>query len=69
MAAKTDTQLVELYKEALEAVAVGQSYTIGGRVLTRASLSEIRKTIEWLERRIRRQTGSDIHLATFKDPV
>ncbi len=37
------------YVEAEIAVLSGQSYTIGGRTLTRANLSEIRKAIDDLE--------------------
>ena len=37
-----------LYLEAEEAVLAGQSYTLEGRSLTRANLSEIRAAIEGL---------------------
>ena len=37
-----------LYLEAEEAVLAGQSYTLEGRSLTRANLSEIREAIEGL---------------------
>ena len=37
-----------LYLEAEEAVLAGQSYTLEGRSLTRANLSEIRTAIEGL---------------------
>lgn len=33
-------------------LATGQSYQQDGRMLTRADLPEIQKTIDWLERRI-----------------
>ena len=36
------------YIDAEEAVLLGQAYTIGGRTLTRANLSTIRKAIEYL---------------------
>ena len=53
MATHTDEDLLALYKEAVAQLATAQSYTMpGGRSLTRASLPEIRKTIEWLEARI-----------------
>lgn len=44
-----DEQLAA-YKAALKAVAINQEYTIGGRRFARADLTEIRKTIEWLNR-------------------
>jgi hypothetical protein len=40
------------YYEAEMAVLTGQSYTIGTRSLTRANLSEIRKAILELEKRV-----------------
>lgn len=39
---------LEMYLEAERAVLSGQSYTIGNRTLTRASLAEIRKAIDAL---------------------
>lgn len=38
--------------EAEEAVAVNQSYTIGGKSFTRANLSEIRKEIEYWQGKV-----------------
>ena len=38
-------QRLNMYLDAERAVLLGQSYTIGNRSLTRASLSEIRKAI------------------------
>lgn len=40
---------LKIWYEARSAVATGQSYTIGRRTLTRASLSEINRTIADLE--------------------
>jgi len=55
----TYAQLLEVYKEALYAIAVsGQSYKIGPREFTRANLKEIRDTINWLEFEVDR--GSDV---------
>jgi len=69
MAAMTDAQLLTIYNEALQAVALGQSYEIAGRSLTRANLAQIRETIEWLEARIERASASPatagIGLASF----
>ena len=38
---------LDIWLEAEKAVALGQSYTIGSRSLTRANLSEIRKSIQY----------------------
>ena len=40
---------LELWNKALAKVSSGQEYTIGSRRLRRADLSEIRKTLEWLD--------------------
>jgi len=68
--ALSDSSLLDLYKEALEAIATGQSYQIRGRTMTRANLREVRETIDWLERRVSR--GSDatggVDLVTFRNP-
>lgn len=55
----TYTQLLEVYKEALYAIAVaGQSYQIGPRTFTRADLKDIRETIEWLEHQVARDSDA-----------
>lgn len=43
---------LEAWLEAEIAVTNGQSYTIGSRSLTRASLSEVRNTIKYWENRL-----------------
>lgn len=48
--AEVESQLTE-WKAALTAVSRNQSYSIEGRAMTRAQLPEIRKTIDWLERK------------------
>lgn len=55
----TDAQLLVLYRNALAAVTVGQSYSINGRSMTRADLPEIRETIDWLEARIQNAAATD----------
>ena len=44
--AEVEEQL-ELWKACLKAIAAGQSYTIGGRSLTRANLEQVKETIEY----------------------
>lgn len=44
---KTAKNHLDAWLEAELACATGQSYTIGSRTLTRANLSEIRKTIRY----------------------
>jgi hypothetical protein len=46
------TSLLAKYNTCLEAIALGQSYEINGRQLTRANLREVRETIDWLEKKI-----------------
>ncbi len=45
-----------LWMEADDAVAKGQSYTIGGRSLSRANAAEIRSNIDYWEAKIQRLT-------------
>ena len=52
--AQTDAVLLGLYQDAAAAIALGQSYEIAGRSLTRANLREVREMIDWLEIRIER---------------
>ena len=67
--ALTNSALLTLYLEALEAIATGQSYTIGGRSLSRANIREVRETIEWLEKRIRRSNpAADCDVVRFGNP-
>ena len=44
------TAQMTAWKAALLACAGGQSYNMGGRMLTRADLPEIRTTLEWLDK-------------------
>lgn len=44
------TAQMTAWKAALLACAQGQSYNMGGRMLTRADLPEIRSTLEWLDK-------------------
>lgn len=46
MASSVQNKRLAMYLEAEKAVLMGQSYTIGNRQLTRASLAEIRATID-----------------------
>lgn len=50
---------LKIWLDAEAAVATGQSYQIGSRSLTRANLAEIRKQIEFWEKRLVKasQTG------------
>lgn len=55
----TDADLLVLWRNALASVATGQSYSIGGRSLTRADVKECRDMIQWLESRIDAAANSD----------
>lgn len=43
---------LDIWLEAEKVVAMGQSYTIGSRSLTRANLSEIRSSIEYWNKKV-----------------
>jgi len=47
-------QQIAEWKKALTACSKGQSYSIEGRDLTRSDLSEIRKTLKFLEAELAR---------------
>ncbi|MGB0972256.1 MAG: hypothetical protein ACPGVG_15045 [Mycobacterium sp.] len=55
----TDAELLKLCRAAVAAITLGQSYSIGGRSLTRADLDSLWETIERLEGRI--EAASDTH--------
>jgi hypothetical protein len=40
---------ITAYKDALLAISTGKEYAIGGKSMKREDLSEIRKTLEWLD--------------------
>ena len=42
--------------EAMDKIAVGQSYSIGGRSLTRANLDEVQRQIEFWDGQVKRLT-------------
>lgn len=71
MAAITDAAMLVLYNEALQSIALGQSYEINGRRMTRADLSAVQKMVEWLEARIEKasRTQPGLGLASLHDPV
>ncbi len=53
---------LDLWMEAEEAVASGQSYSIGNHSLTRASLSEIRESISYWDHQVKRLTSGGIKI-------
>jgi len=58
---QAETQLTA-WLSADTAVATGQSYTIGGRSLTRANAKEIRDNIVFWDRQIKRLTRGGIRI-------
>ena len=66
----TDPELLELYRQAMAKISIGEEYTIGGRTLKSADLQAVRETIDWLEQRIQASstTGSNTALARFGRP-
>lgn len=53
---------VTLWMAAEDAVATGQSYSIGTRSLVRADLKEIRETIDYWEGKVQRLTRGGIRV-------
>ena len=53
---------VTLWMAAEDAVATGQSYSIGTRSLTRADLKDIRETIDYWEGKVQRLTRGGIRV-------
>lgn len=45
---------LKIWMDALDALANVQSYSIGGRSFTRASLPDVREQIEWWDRKVKR---------------
>jgi hypothetical protein len=72
MTVPSDQELLEMYLQAIAAVATGQSYNMNGRSLTRADLAELRTTVEWLESRITAANGDGTGgtaLVRFNNPI
>jgi len=55
----TDAELLVLFRACLARISVaGQSYQMrGGRMYTSANITEVRKTIEWLEAKTQVASG------------
>lgn len=58
MAIKTTLEQIEEVQAAITAVMSGQSYTIGGRSMTRANLDALCKREEMLLARYKREQGA-----------
>lgn len=56
----TDAELLVLFRACLARISVaGQSYQMkGGRMYTAANITEVRKTIEWLEAKVNTAAGT-----------
>lgn len=54
------TTLLSDYQDALQAIATGQSYELGGRKLTRANLKEVMAVIDWLEEKVQTQSQTQM---------
>ena len=71
MAAATAAEMVTKYNEAIQAVLLGQSYTINGRVMVRANLQTLEDGLRYWENRVAiasDQTGG-IAVAGFQGPT
>jgi len=69
MALKTTLEQIEEVQAAITAVMSGQSYTVGGRSVTKANLDALAKREETLLARYYRETGtpgSAINIGTLR---
>lgn len=60
---------VALWLEAEEAIATGQSYQIGTRMLTRANLNAVREELEWWSDRLAEAEAEEEGLARGRNRV
>lgn len=60
MAVQSYTEQLEAVQTAIEKVLQGQSYSIGGRTLTRANLADLQKREQWLRTMVAREAGGGI---------
>lgn len=69
----TDAQLLALYRDCMAKIALGQSYSMNGRTMSRADLKEVREMIEWLEERVETdaagEEGGGSVLVQFSEPA
>ena len=49
-----------LWMAAMDKIAVGQSYNIAGRALTRANLDEVQRQVEYWDSQVKRLTRGGI---------
>lgn len=56
-------QKLAMWLDALDKIAMGQSYTINGRSLNRADLSKVQEQIEFWEKRVNRAAAGGIRLS------
>lgn len=69
----TDQELVDFTRAAIAQITMtGQAYSIDGRQLTRADLSDLRKQLEYFESRVNSAAGQSRNkenLARFRRPA
>lgn len=54
---ETANNMLQAWLNAEMAIATGQSYSMGSRSLTRANLSEVRKSVEYWESKVNTLSG------------
>lgn len=62
MAIQTYTEQLEEVQAAITKVLGGQSYSIGGRTLTRADLDALQKREVWLRQQVARETNGGMKI-------
>lgn len=67
----TDQELVDFTRAAIAQITLhGQAYTIDGRQLSRADLSDLRKQLQFFESRVNADSGQSAeNLARFRRPA
>jgi hypothetical protein len=60
MAVQTYTEQLEAVQTAIEKVLAGQSYSIGGRTLTRADLDSLTKREQYLRAMVDRENNGGV---------
>lgn len=53
-------QMLEAWLNAEMAITTGQSYSMGSRSLTRANLSEVRKAVEYWDKKVKALSGKTV---------
>lgn len=62
MPTRTAAEMLALYEDAIAKVLAGQSYSMGGRTLTRANLGELQEGQQYWARRAARASNGGVKI-------